>query len=198
MPVRLRLLLCRRRGARGPRACRNLLKRWSVTTAMTKPRWPKSEGFFRTQPVSQRPSRSRQSTHYPRRPNAPPTSALPLDVPPLDASGSEGRSDRGRSGAKRGRVPARFRSLPWCFQVNGSLERLTSCPGHIRDLPADTLATVKHGRPRVQPARDPPNSTGRFTVRTGFAPGQGAVSEQRRSGFLPHPSRGLPQRDFRN
>ena len=37
MPVRLRLLLCRRRGARGLER-RNLLKRWSVTTAMTKPR----------------------------------------------------------------------------------------------------------------------------------------------------------------
>ena len=37
-----------------------------------------------------------------------------LALPTL--SWNEGRSTGGVSGAKRGRVPARFRSFPWCFQ----------------------------------------------------------------------------------
>jgi hypothetical protein len=44
-----------------------------------------------------------QSTHYPRRPNAPPPSALPLDVPPLDVLVGHGYAQhRGCVGGEEG------------------------------------------------------------------------------------------------
>ena len=50
----------------------------------------------------------------------------------------------------------------------------------------------------LEATADKPNLTGRFTARTGSARGRGAAWERRRSGFLPRPPTGLPQRDFRN